>query len=1365
MEALCHLRPDLPSYISQKCGVLVKEFRPDSKTIKLEGKTSNLEIAHNFITKSIEDLTYERIKLDYDCGPEDIKRHNKELSDSPNTGVYVSQDPHSTSTLTVWSFDAAAIQKAKPVLTINTFYFDCGTEEALYLKRFKQNFICELPAKLDFVEDGIVLKGTKEAVEQTSVRIHEKVLQGLYSRKFSFSCKLKFKDHIEQTVLMPQSAEDSSFQYLTSLVGKHSQSNVEANVDFEVFIYSKVPEMFSKISSTLDYISPSSKEYSISKHSVETIVMEKKPYLENRYNVILVLSSRTSTLVIDGLIPAEVQACYDELQDFVENNLDTMKQINITTQQYTLLRLYQTNIAEVKRICNIAFTTMKTDSKSGMITLTGTIRQVNVAHEKLSDLLNMEVYSEAFTLHCPSSLYKMWVKRWTQMKQQEERNTKTCINFTTQTNSRDSDELSVTFEIIGSDVVCVQEAKQAIVSEGTQTEEKVVTLSPAGVDCLQKAKNDLLKDSIVVIQKIEKKSNKVTLIAPKELSESLDTAEVLIRKFVGERANANFFMCSKDPVVNLVLSHPQRGMEVAMRANGAAQQYQVNVVIQKKPAGLRLTGTESAIENAKSLVEFIIYNVETTIGNSKVFIDPLCTPFLASSEFLRFENKLGNDLCVTCSYPKSGLTSILVCSTQVATATPGLTVKVEISKGDLVYEQVDAIVNAANENLKHIGGLAKAILDAGGQRIQEECDEYIATCKKLKTGNAVCLGSGDLPCKRIVHAVGPRWGGGQQNEEQYLYYSVLESLKAASSEFLTSIAFPAIGTGVFGVPPHVSARMSLKAVKDFFQSQSQSTITHVKFVLLEATTSDFVSVLQTGICGTLQQNSHPTQVGSSSLHNLKHSAPTSLPPAFSHDPTSSNPAWQWRNDQGTFMPYSPTISRELESAYKTNPSLTALVEINGNSYTIDFQAMEQVNDDTGATRKLRNYATSSHAANSSDIQWEYRERHQYMPYTPQQSASIEKMYQDGVVGQLIISNTVYIIDPLQMHQTNSLTNYKRKIKRHVVSQNHATFQDDVEEEEEEAATAPRDVVITLRGPHDNLHKAETLLQEKLKGSLSIFCFDKLPQGSTTDLEKKLGQIAKKHTLKCSFVDSQSSSGKTQRVMNLKGVSFKCKAALEAIQEEVLNFHLSSEGAVITYPPEWVTQTNTTEVFQVKRRSSEWSHIHGLFTHTMGGQQVVQIERIQNKWLWEKYHAHKKRLDQKNNGQVNEKDLFHGTRGNDPRNIYEGEQGFDMRFSAQGMWGTANYFAVKANYSEKYSYQSPQGKQMFLVKVLTGESYDCPQGDHSLRIPPVKTSRPLRGGVQFAQMRYDTVTGQTHGTQVFMTYDNDKAYPAYLITYK
>ena len=123
-------------------------------------------------------------------------------------------------------------------------------------------------------------------------------------------------------------------------------------------------------------------------------------------------------------------------------------------------------------------------------------------------------------------------------------------------------------------------------------------------------------------------------------------------------------------------------------------------------------------------------------------------------------------------------------------------------------------------------------------------------------------------------------------------------------------------------------------------------------------------------------------------------------------------------------------------------------------------------------------------------------------------------------------------------------------------------------------------------------------------------------------------------------------------------------------------------------------------------------------------------------------------------------LFHGTRNTPPSCIYHDEEGFDMRFSNAGLWGNGNYFAVNASYSYSYAHCLSDGtRQMFLAKVLTGYSVEC-NTNRSLRMPPVR-QRSVKGG----DVRYDTVSGETGGSKVFITYSNDKAYPFYLITYK
>ena len=168
--------------------------------------------------------------------------------------------------------------------------------------------------------------------------------------------------------------------------------------------------------------------------------------------------------------------------------------------------------------------------------------------------------------------------------------------------------------------------------------------------------------------------------------------------------------------------------------------------------------------------------------------------------------------------------------------------------------------------------------------------------------------------------------------------------------------------------------------------------------------------------------------------------------------------------------------------------------------------------------------------------------------------------------------------------------------------------------------------------------------------------------------------------------------------------------------------------------------------------------------------ITKLERVQNKWLWNRYSQHCDEIKEKNGGVLMEKELFHGTGMNDPQLIYQGEEGFDMRFCQTGMWGRGSYFAVDAMYSHNYAYTTRDSstgisQQMFLVKVNIGEAYEC-NPDRTLTMPPVKpSSQPSSSSsVQLSVVRYDSVTGVTKSSRVYIVYDNRKAYPLYLITY-
>lgn len=142
--------------------------------------------------------------------------------------------------------------------------------------------------------------------------------------------------------------------------------------------------------------------------------------------------------------------------------------------------------------------------------------------------------------------------------------------------------------------------------------------------------------------------------------------------------------------------------------------------------------------------------------------------------------------------------------------------KIVLVKGDITDLDVDAIVNAANSSLKMGGGVAGAILRKGGKEIQEECDR-IGYCP---VGGAVITGAGRLKAKYVIHAVGPRYGEG--DEDRKLRDATLNSLKLADKYALRSIAFPAISTGIFGFPKERCARIMIPAVIEYLESNPTS---------------------------------------------------------------------------------------------------------------------------------------------------------------------------------------------------------------------------------------------------------------------------------------------------------------------------------------------------------------------------------------------------------------------------------------------------------------------------------------------------------------------------------------------------------------
>ncbi len=143
--------------------------------------------------------------------------------------------------------------------------------------------------------------------------------------------------------------------------------------------------------------------------------------------------------------------------------------------------------------------------------------------------------------------------------------------------------------------------------------------------------------------------------------------------------------------------------------------------------------------------------------------------------------------------------------------------RLEALISDITVFQGDGIVNAANSSLLGGGGVDGAIHRAGGSAILDECRKLRNSTLRagLPVGQAVVTGSGNLPCRYVIHTVGPVWSGGKKGEDKLLADAYRNSLEKAAETGMKTLAFPSISTGVYGYPHDKAAAVVWSVLTDW----------------------------------------------------------------------------------------------------------------------------------------------------------------------------------------------------------------------------------------------------------------------------------------------------------------------------------------------------------------------------------------------------------------------------------------------------------------------------------------------------------------------------------------------------------------------
>lgn len=187
-------------------------------------------------------------------------------------------------------------------------------------------------------------------------------------------------------------------------------------------------------------------------------------------------------------------------------------------------------------------------------------------------------------------------------------------------------------------------------------------------------------------------------------------------------------------------------------------------------------------------------------------------------------------------------------------------VNIVVVRNDITSEQVDSIVNAANEHLAHGGGVAGAISSRGGPEVQRESSDYVRKHGIVYTGQVAVTGPGRLSCKFIIHAVGPVWSNGRSGEDKDLESAVFNSFKKANELKCRNISIPAISSGIFGYPKPRCAKVMIRTTKKFIDEVCKGEF-YLKEIRLTNFDNETTELMQEELGKFSQDPERPIELG------------------------------------------------------------------------------------------------------------------------------------------------------------------------------------------------------------------------------------------------------------------------------------------------------------------------------------------------------------------------------------------------------------------------------------------------------------------------------------------------------------------------
>ena len=715
---------------------------------------------------------------------------------------------------------------------------------------------------------------------------------------------------------------------------------------------------------------------------------------------------------------------------------------------------------------------------------------------------------------------------------------------------------------------------------------------------------------------------------------------------------------------------------------------------------IEIEGTKTGVEQAETEILRCILLLENGVTSSTLhFVNPFARPALNSPEMLQLCKELHDKHTISL---KVQLQPTVLSSAAVTFNKSD--VMVQMCEGDVALDSCHTFINFTDGNLT-MSDEVKAMLD---QAEINRITYYVKRNGPQPPGKAFNFRKGRSSNTIIIHAVLPEWVDGNSGEGSSIASAVMESLNLSEQHKVTSISLPFLSSVDSHLPLDVLSESCLSAVHNF--AIHSHSIKVVRLVLPVNMIDKFLDHFTNGVFKQFVIVDEPDVTDPDNMKEFC---------------DLGNSAWLWEDDDGKYNYFQSKDNNLLnkESAICFNASCD--LKIGPSVCRVNFKNMTQTNMSTFNRRKV--------ACIPLGAIWQFRNHEgKWKKFSPQVTLMIEAMYSTGNEHDLTISSCSYSYDFMHMMQLNLGTKQKTGIRRI----NGAAMYNDVHN------TAKSK--ITILGSVEDINVVEEKLLRCLESLIAVHYVD-IQRKFIPAIEKCIKQTQRSNSVKV------VKTSETDLVAKYSVTGYgNCvqKAAIEMYKVTAM------ASCSVQKPREWELQSEPVELIDILQGSPEWTKICARMRKTLKCN-VISVKRIQNKFLWEKYVQHKELMSHKGPQSMTELELFHGTRSNPPKCIYESEEGFDMRYSREGLWGLGNYFAENANYASCFAYKRFSDiLQVFLVKVLVGDSSEI-LPDGTLRMPPFKPN---------SKVHYDTVNGHTKGSKVYITYSNDKAYPFYLISY-